>query len=83
MLKEVSEDLGGKRSWHNHKWLESPVVNATPVTIRKVNCATTCRRFIAGLSQNKVLSSMAVHNQIGLKINLARQKKNGPNFLYS
>src|SRR6266705_5137932 len=67
---------GGRRSWHNHNWLESPVVNATPVTIRKVNCATTCRRLIASLSQNKVLSSMGVHNQIALKINLARQKKN-------
>src|SRR6267378_3674698 len=83
LLKEASEDLGGKPTWHNHKWLESPVVYATVGTIRKVNCATTCRRFIAGLSQNKVLSSMAVPNQIALKINLARQKKNGPNFLYS
>jgi len=83
LLKEASEDFGGKRSWHNHNWLESPVVYATVGTIRKVNYATTCRRFIAGLSQNKVLSSMAVHTQIDLKINLARQKKNGPNFLYS
>jgi hypothetical protein len=83
MLKEASEDLGGKRSWHNHKWLESRVVNATLFTIRKVNCATTCRRLIAGLSQNKVLSSLAVNNQIALKIDLARQKKNEPNFLYS
>ena len=83
LLKEASEDLGGKRSWHNHNWLESPVVNATLVTIRKVNCATTCRRHIAGLSQNKVFPSMAVPYQISLKINEARQKKNGPNFLHS
>ena len=44
-------------------------------TIRKVNCATTCRRLIVGLYQNKVLSSMVVHNQIALKINLLRQKE--------
>ena len=75
--------MGGIPTWRNPKWLESRVVNATVGTIRKVNCATTCRRFIAGLSQNKVLSSMLVHTQIALKINKARQKKNGPNFLYS
>ena len=83
LLKEASEDFGGIPTWRNPKRLESPVVYVTVGTIRKVNCATIYRRFIAGLSQNKVLSSMAVHNQIALKINLARQKKNGPNFLYS
>src|ERR1035437_4906062 len=68
LSKEASEDLGGKPTWHNPKWLESPVVYATVGTIRNVNWATTCRRFIADLSQNKILSRMIAHTKIALKI---------------
>jgi len=62
----------------NPKRLESPVVYVTVVTIRKVNCATIYRRFIA-VCLRQVLSSMRTQPDSS-KINLARQKKNGPNF---
>jgi DNA-binding transcriptional regulator YiaG len=65
---EKGDRLGGKLTWHNHKWLESPVVSATVSTIRNVNCATTCNRFIAGLSQNKIRSSKVVQNLGGNRI---------------
>ena len=83
LLKGVSEDPGGKPSWHNHKQREFSVVNATVGTIRKVNCAITCSRLIVGLFRNKVLSSMVVRNQIVLKIDLVHRRKNGRNFLDS
>ena len=81
--EDASEDLGGKLTWHYLTSQQSLVANATVVTVRNANCGTTCRGLIVGLSQSKVLSSMAVHNQIALKMHQARQRKNGPNFLYS
>jgi hypothetical protein len=79
---EAIADLGGKPTWHNHKKLESSVVNAIVSTLRKVNCGSTCKRYIAGLFQNKALSSVMVHIQEAVRIDLVRQRKNGPTFLY-
>jgi hypothetical protein len=81
--KEASEDIGGKHTWHSRKWVESPVVYATVGTIRKVNCVFTCRRFIAGSSQIKILSRMIVPNKMVLRIGLVHQRKNGPGLLDS
>ena len=74
--------IGGKATWHDPKRLESPVANATVGMIQNVNCASICRRLIAGLSQSKVLPSPGKQNLIGSKINPRSQRKTRQNILY-
>jgi hypothetical protein len=80
---KISEELGGKPTWHSHKLVQSLVVNVTVGSVRNINCVSTCRWLIVDLSQNKLFPRRMDHNQLAGKINLIDQKKIEPTFLFS